>query len=274
MSKLLTDSSTWETQVEAPASGDARTALSVENGLQDLANRTKFLKDLAASGGSGIVSIRSAASTAAMQALTGMVAGDLCRVGTRIYVFQTGTPIEALQEGAYGYQAGDASGWWVCFRMTGVELLEERAAIVTNIVAPPTVVFTPGTYMDITGDTDWHDLTDGATPMSLTMSSLNEDDVVDVEATLHGTSDGTALAMLRASITYGGTPYDVPGSGAYGGGSTDVQRLSCSGRYVCPAGGATLPVVKLQGRVHNAGATWTVLDTSVMLKVKVYRPGP
>ena len=43
MSKLLTDAATWETQVECPASGDARNAASVEAGLQDLANRTTFL---------------------------------------------------------------------------------------------------------------------------------------------------------------------------------------------------------------------------------------
>lgn len=45
MSSAITEASTWETQVVAPEDGDARNAASVRTPIQDVTNRTKWLRE-------------------------------------------------------------------------------------------------------------------------------------------------------------------------------------------------------------------------------------
>jgi hypothetical protein len=68
MPKNLTDSTTWASAVQVPVGGDARKASSLEPGYQALADRTAYLRQLAET--LGIKTVRSVASTAALQALS------------------------------------------------------------------------------------------------------------------------------------------------------------------------------------------------------------
>lgn len=70
----LLDVLTFSSPIVAPVGGDVRTAASVRAGLQGLANRTAYIKDLL---DSGITKLRYVTSLAALKAITGQSTGDV-----------------------------------------------------------------------------------------------------------------------------------------------------------------------------------------------------
>jgi hypothetical protein len=141
-------------------------------------------------------------------------------------------------------------------------------------VADGTIDTTIGAWQAITGDTNWHDIDDGSTAMAITLSDdVLEDDIIEVFAKLQSIGDGTYPGVYRAVVVYDATVYEVTGSGAYQGAFTDATTMVCAGQYVMPAGKSGV-VVKLQGKVANAGGTLSVGDTGIHFAVKVLRrPG-
>ncbi len=90
MSTTYAGTATFPASITIPSDGDTRDAASVNVGAEGLADRTVYLKQK--TDVDGVLSIRSAANTAAMSALTGMANGELCLVkGTGLYYFASGS---------------------------------------------------------------------------------------------------------------------------------------------------------------------------------------
>jgi len=133
MGTTITPVATWQATVTGPADGEARTATSVNTGLQGEANRSQYLYEtcLGATAGQGITRIRAVDDYVALQALTGMEEDDLClvRQPKRIYVFQTSDP--GVQE-PFQYDADDASGVWLWAGQFGLDDQLGTCLVVTD----------------------------------------------------------------------------------------------------------------------------------------------
>lgn len=265
-------SATYPANVRCPTTGDAVDQPAWENGLTDLANRTAFLTAQVASGGTGVVTVRSVANPTTMKALTGMVAGDLCTVrGTgRIYVFQATEP-QITDAGdsfePFAYVADDATGYWYAAPDTpSVMLVDEQFIAVDDIDTAQ------GTYMVHTGTTDWTDLTDTVDPMVVTLTGVMEGDMVEVMGRFQSIGDGAGNgSAFRATARYGGVDFGIHGSGVYQiGNVVDPATQVCFGRYIMPSAQASVDVV-LQVKLALAGGTVGIGDTSVTLQAKLYR---
>jgi len=260
-------SATYPANVRCPTTGDAVDQPAWENGLTDLANRTAYLTAQVGSGGDGVLAVRSVTNPTNLKALTGMAAGDLCMVQLtgRIYIFQASEP-QITDAGdsfePFAYEADDATGYWYAAPDTpSVMLVDEQ------FVAVDAIDTTIGTYMSHTATTDWTDITDGADPMSVTLTGVMEGDIVEVTGKFRSSGD---LSVFRAAVRFGATDYEVPGSGGYQAAAGAATNQNCFGRYEMPSAQASVDVV-LQVKLDSALETVLIADTSVMLQAKLYR---
>jgi len=268
MSKELAPAATWRSTVTCPIDGDARDAASVEAGLQDNADRSEYLYGLAVT--NGVVKMRTVDDETTMKALTGMSTNDLCAVNVngdfepRIYMFAT----SGTADDTYVHAADDSSGYWhMVSGPFAYEIWKMGIVTVDDEISPDVV----GTYMDITGSTIWQDLTDGATPMSLTITALKAGDIIEVDASVQGSSDGSCTGAFHADVYFGSADHHVPGSMQYCSAGTTPNAMDCSGRYVMPSDQASV-TLKLQGQTSAAGQHIYVGNSGLRLAYKVIRP--
>ena len=109
MSTPFSETATWISPVSGPDNGELADAGSVDGPFQGLVSRTAYLKALVES--TGVKLVRSVATFAAMKALTGMAAAEVCIVlGAGMYQFLTGAPVADV--GYLNYSATSGAGNW------------------------------------------------------------------------------------------------------------------------------------------------------------------
>lgn len=123
MGSAVTETATWESQVIGPDGSSLRTAASVREGLQDLANRTKWLKeafvdfkhDFDGSDNKVLATTAAKPNNGSLQ-LTNVKAGDRVLVTVSFTVEQTSgsayTPDSATYQAVTAYlEVGGAPAW-------------------------------------------------------------------------------------------------------------------------------------------------------------------
>lgn len=268
MSVNLTDVSTWEPSVEVPASGDARNAASVVAGFQDLANRTKFLKDKMSQGGSGVNRVQTAATKTILKNLSGMSVGDVCVLLSDfpgcVYMYDTASWAHFTAE---PYRVvSNVSGYWYQCNVPEIALLGEGGAAYGS--DPPS-----GSAFDSIGGTSWSTVQHTSSNIAVSWGDYPDwasGDILEAEAQVCVTSDTTYTGYLRLAVLNGGVEVEVPGSvipiGTHIANTTPVHL---SGRLVV-AGGYTACDVRLQAKTSNAAGTIYLLEPT-MIKARLYR---
>ncbi len=301
MTVELTPGTTWRATITAPAAGDARTAASVQVMGQDLADSIGYLNAL--TGTSGVVKVRSVTTTGALKALTGMAEGDIALLynfGTTpyaagLYVFDLGSA--SPQEEPWVYTANDATGVWR-HSLHGITQNDNVAQSVTydlipsidrtggklaypNIVPYRTVTVERVTldgpdpiiahFHSISGDTNYHTLTDGGgTTFETGSIVVLNGDIIKVDAHAGANLAGATGGQLRANVRFDAADHEVGGSRVIvAAGTTVVVDYSMSGVYVMGANKTI--TVRLEGAALNAVNALQVW-AGASLVVTVIRP--
>jgi len=106
----LTDVNQFDAAVTVPVDGDVRNAASVQTGLQNLANRTRYISNLIAN---GIIQAQPVASLAALALLPPPTTNVLAFVPFwGLYTFDTASTSAALSNHIIVPSSGPASGRW------------------------------------------------------------------------------------------------------------------------------------------------------------------
>ncbi|MCK9357801.1 MAG: hypothetical protein M0R22_11765 [Dehalococcoidia bacterium] len=164
------------------------------------------------------------------------------------------TPIEALQD--------------------SILFLNRNPIIDFQHVAAGTIDFSPAGYMSVSGSTDWQAVTDGATPMAVTITEdLAAGDIIEIHAHVQASTDGVHGGALRINVYYNFSDHVVTGSGVCVAVSQTSNCYSWTCRHVM-AGAETGPiVVRIEAASADAGTTMNIEDTGISLSTTVIRPG-
>lgn len=159
MPTTINGSNAWTASTTVPATGEPRNASDISTPTQALMNRTEYLKE------SGADRIRTAATLAALKAITGHATGDHVFLdGKGIYTFNAGST--ATPDDDLVVQPGAGGGRWllsledrqhaaaaVGIGATGITYdAWGRVTTVTN--TPQTTTYTTGDYGQVASATD------------------------------------------------------------------------------------------------------------------------
>lgn len=286
----LLDVLTFSTPIVAPVGGDVRTAASVRAGLQGLANRTAYMKDLL---DSGVTKVRYVSTLAQLKAITGATAGEVCNILVAAdddYIFDnvgqfffvptctdTGltlgnVPIIVVPD--------DGIGRWVNILAAAMSNLSGASTGVRWDIPPAnaTVGISEWTSSSSGKDDAWETLGPGGietnvSGVSLSRSVLSGDKILidgqfNLKVTLDGASD-VAYVHLYGGITTPTTKLATARVGTRADAAAVSVPISFS--RVVTAGSAGTYALKLT--VNSAGAgTSIVFMSQASLRMHVIRP--
>jgi len=270
---LIDDDSSFPTSVVVPSGSDPRTAASVKAPFQTLANRAAYLRKVLET--LGVIRLREAADLGALAGIDddALAAGELRYVpGFGVYKLVVAT--------------GDSAPWYV-EALSGArrwehELLNVKGATygLATLSASGRVVEKPsnaivargsarGAPAQSTNSTTGVDVTDS----SFTLDGAIANDIVEVEASVVGSTDGSSNGNISIAIVDGATT-DHELSTSYGGSvllssGTSSQGLSLVKTRTVLTGGTI--TVKLMADNISGGAHTTTISRFT-IKARLVRP--
>jgi hypothetical protein len=289
MPTTLTDSVTWATSISAPASGDLRRALTVETPLQQLANRTAYLKDQTEV--TGVKRIQYVADFSAAAALTGLTDGDLVLIGRYgLYIYGNTVSLTSPWQIACGTKYLIHTLASLIIAMTdGLVGTNSSGDLARPDIVPYRTVIQSGvsvgtdasaSYQSVSGDAAWHAVTNGVTAMSVNLGPAAAGDIVVVNAIgAFGCGADPAVSpmnqgLVRVRVTpAAGSATSVAGGCAQFQSDTEGEYLpwAISCRHVLSASEGTNVNVKLEACVTAADMAM-VLASPISLQCQIIRP--
>jgi hypothetical protein len=289
---LLTDNpTTYPTQVRSPDGSAARNATTEAGGLQDLANRTAYLK-------SRIGNIIGSGTTAAMKAITVASVGDLFfvdLVGWYSYS-ASGTPQSPWIENATGI----GSGAWVHDSMMSLLDAGAPARLVDSVMKYPQLVqsFLAGDAAHGNSDYLAYTLTNSLSPvvdhnsgtLSVALTGLHTGDLVDFDVGPLIVANGSGspaqvlqfnLEVTQTGLSGGVTNYPIPLAvgasqdwrvlyipASFTSASTSTATFTLQANF--PASGGAIASIQNPG-IIGGSALWGPYPPYIWGRVKIWR---